>query len=166
MHRFSQCLLSNRGTEAVEKVRMSSCVWFFSHLISVFFIPVGRNYHSTWHHDPYHASRGTHYPCNETWYAHTRALRTLNVTHTYTHVYLRSNAWCHWAPWGPLYFEVCWLQESHRKLCLTENKLSQLEDVSLPASLSLSLFLSIFFSLSPSLWEYDFTALGQRLSGQ
>lgn len=103
----------------------------------------------------------------------TPAMRSGTDTHTYfelplchshTHVHTHTHTFkvklmMSLAPQGPLHFEVRWLQESHRKLCLTENKLSQLEDLSLFLSRSLSLSTPpspLSFSLSVRIWFHSF----------
>lgn len=128
-----------------------------SFLILVFFVPVGRNHNCARHRDPHHAPRGTHHPCNEIWYGHTRVFRALSMSLTHpctnTHMLLRSNSWCHWAHMGfctlksvgfksPTGSSV-WLKKGHHSLRIS-------------LSLSFSLFLSV------RIWFHSFrwTTLG------
>lgn len=158
--------VQQRHRRGWESKNVILCVVLFSSNISVFY--------SCWQKLPLYLTPWPQ-PCLERntlplqWdlvRTHTCFAHSQCHTHTYTHVYLRSNSWCHWAPRGPLYFEVCWLQESHRKLCLTENKLSQLEDVSLPPCFSLSLSFCLSFSLSlffsQGIWFHSFRSMTVR----
>lgn len=69
------------------------------------------------------------------------------LTSTHTHA-LKVKAMMSQRTTGPLGFEVCYIEESRRKLCLRKNKLSQPEDLNLLIH-------------SDTHWEYDFTAIGQ-----
>lgn len=113
-----------------------------------FFVRVGRNHHSTWHCDPHHASRGTHYPCNEIWYGHTHVLwaASMSLTHpcAYTHILLRSNSWCHWHHRG-----LCTLKSVGFKSPTGSSVWLKISCHSLRISLSFSRALSLSLSTPP-----------------